>query len=268
MTVTNDLAGTAVVYHAVGVAPPGADSDDLFVAPATFEEQLELLARHRTVVPLATLLEGGGAAGAHAVAITFDDGYRSLLTTAAPLLERYGFPATAFVTTRWLETDELDPAADAAALLTPDDVRELVARGFEIGSHGHTHADLGRSSASIVEEDLVASRDRLESLLGARPRFLAWPYGSSSAESERVAEAVGFEAAFSFNTPSRGRYALSRVPVYRLDGRGLFRLKTSGRYIGIRRSPLVTSTYGVLDPVIARGRERLTRRRQVPDRAS
>lgn len=267
MAVSNDLAGTAVVYHAVGPAPPGADSDDLFVPPAAFEEQLAYLSRHRTVVPLADLLAGPRFARP-AVAITFDDGFRSLLTVAAPLLERHGFPATAFVTTRWLESgDEAAVAANEAELLTPDDVRELAAKGVEIGSHGHTHADLGRLSPSIVEADLVASLDRLEGLVGTRPRFLAWPYGSSSPESERIAERVGFEAAFAFNTPSSGRYALSRVPVYRLDGRSLFRLKTSGRYLGLRRSPVIASTYGVLDPVITRGRERLPRRRRASGRA-
>lgn len=267
MAVTHDLVGTAVVYHAIGVAPPGADSDDLFVSPAAFEGQLEYLSRHRKVVPLSALLEDGVRSGKPAVAITFDDGFRSLLTVAAPLLERYGFPATAFVTTRWLDGADESPAANEAELLTEDDVRELAGRGFEIGSHGHTHADLGRLSSSIVEADLVASLDRLEGLVGARPRFLAWPYGSSSAESERVAQAVGFEAAFAFNTPSSGPYALSRVPVYRLDGRALFRLKTSGRYIALRRSPVIASTYSALDPVISRGRERLPRRRHASGRA-
>lgn len=269
MAEKRELAGTALVYHAIGVAPPGADSDDLFVAPTAFEEQLEFLSRHRSVVSLSALLEGDVDTAKPAVAITFDDGFRSLLTVAAPLLERYAFPATAFVTTRWLENaDEAGAATEAGELLTPDDVRELAGRGFEIGSHGHTHADLGHLSASIVEADLAESVDRLEALLGSRPRFLAWPYGSSSAESERVARTVGFEAAFSFNTPTTSHYALSRVPVFRLDGRALFRLKTSGRYIALRRSPVLSSTYSVLDPVISRGRERLPRRRrQASDRA-
>lgn len=271
MAATDEVAGTVVVYHALGVPPPGADSDDLFVEEAVFEDELEFLAAHRRVVPLAELLEGDDVAGKPAVAITFDDGFRSVCTVAAPLLERFGFPATVFVTTRWLDgTDTADAAAAtgsgaaAHALLTPDDVRQLAGRGFEIGSHGHTHADLGRVSASIVEADLVASADGLEGILGIRPRFLAWPYGSSSPEGERVARSVGFDAAFAFNTPTTSRYSLARVPVYRLDGRVLFALKTSGRYIALRRSAVVASTYGVVGPVISRGREWLPRRRHVP----
>jgi peptidoglycan/xylan/chitin deacetylase (PgdA/CDA1 family) len=260
MAVSDGIAGTVLVYHAIGLAPPGADSDDLFVEPATFEEELHYLAAHRRVLSLGALLGGGLAPGKPAVAITFDDGFRSVLTVAAPLLERFGFPATVFVTTRWLEGS--DGGGSTLELLTPDDVGQLGERGFEIGSHGHTHADLGRVSASIVEAELAASADRLESLLGGRPRYLAWPYGSSSAEGQAVAKAVGFDAAFAFNTPTTSRYSLSRVPVYRLDGRVLFGLKTSGRYVGLRRSPVVASTYGVLGPVISRGREWLPRRRR------
>jgi peptidoglycan/xylan/chitin deacetylase (PgdA/CDA1 family) len=266
--VTDEIAGTVVVYHAIGEAPPGADSDDLFVEPATFEEELSFLAARRRVVSLASLLDGELDAGKPAVAITFDDGFRSVLTIAAPLLERFGLPATAFVTTRWLDASDgggathIEAASNAALeLLTSADVQELGERGFEIGSHGHTHADLGRVSSSIVEAELVASVDWLESLLGKRPRYLAWPYGSSSLESEAVAKAVGFDAAFAFNTPTRSRYSLARVPVYRLDGQLLFGLKTSGRYLALRRSPVVASTYSVLAPVISRSREWLPRRR-------
>lgn len=257
-----DTARTLVVYHAIGASPSGAASDDLFVDPATFEQEMAFLAGHRQVLPLAALLNGEFEAGKPAVSITFDDGFRSVLTEAAPILERFGFPATVFVTTRWLD----DPgvrAEDATErlndqplkLLTPRDVQELAARGFEVGSHGHTHADLGRLSAAIVEAELRASADRLGELLGKRPRFLAWPYGSSSTESEAAAAAVGFEAAFAFNTPTASHYSMSRVPIYRLDGRALFALKTSGRYIALRRSPVVASTYAVLRPVISRGRE-------------
>ncbi len=259
---TDDTAGTVVVYHAIGAPPPGAANDDLFVDPATFEEELAFLAGHRQVLPLAALLSGEYEAGKPAVSITFDDGFRSVLTEAAPILERFGFPATVFITTRWLD-DSGDSAESgtehlnhgSSGLLAPHNVQELVDRGFEVG------ADLGRLSAAIVKAELLASADRLENLLGKRPRFLAWPYGSSSTESEAVAAAVGFEAAFAFNTPTTSRHSMSRVPIYRLDGRTLFALKTSGRYIALRRSPVVASTYALLSPVISRGRERFPRRR-------
>src|SRR5206468_992097 len=141
---------------------------------------------------------------------------------------------------------ENDPQDAPLELLSADDVVELRRRGFEIGSHGNTHTDLGRFSGAIVEAELRVSAARLAEILGEPPRFLAWPYGSSSAQGEAAAAAVGFEAAFSTDMPTTSRYAISRVPIYRLDGRVLLALKTSGRYTRLRRSVVVDSTYSAV----------------------
>jgi peptidoglycan/xylan/chitin deacetylase (PgdA/CDA1 family) len=58
-----------------------------------------LVARYR-VVPLACVvdwLEGRGSPPPRAVVVTFDDGFRNVLTTAAPVLQRLGIPATLYV---------------------------------------------------------------------------------------------------------------------------------------------------------------------------
>src|SRR6185436_11756179 len=54
------------------------------------------------VVPLAVLvdcLRGGAPFPQHAVAITFDDGYRDNFIYARPILGAFGFAATVYVTT-------------------------------------------------------------------------------------------------------------------------------------------------------------------------
>src|SRR5690606_657784 len=95
--------GVVLLYHRVAAQ---ADPLRLTVNPAIFESHLERLRATCTVLPLDTLLR----TPAHelperAVAITFDDGYVDNLQMAAPALERFGFPATFFVTTRWLEDE-------------------------------------------------------------------------------------------------------------------------------------------------------------------
>jgi peptidoglycan/xylan/chitin deacetylase (PgdA/CDA1 family) len=88
-----------LMYHRV--AALRSDPWGLAVAPATFEKQLKLLARHRTVLPLAELiaLARSGTAPRNAVAISFDDGYADNFTAALPLLARLEMPAAFFVTT-------------------------------------------------------------------------------------------------------------------------------------------------------------------------
>jgi len=244
-------AATVIVYHAIGQHPRGAEQDALYVGTDAFAAQLAFLARHRRVVPLADVMAGVDDSGAPAVAITFDDGFRSVLTDAVPLLQEHGFPATAFVTTRWIETDG---AADGSEheLLDAGGVAELARSGIEIGSHGHTHAAVGQLGAATIEADLRTSRERIREITGAEPRFLAWPYGRTSAAGIEAARAAGFEAAFTTDLPTSGAYTMTRVPIYRPDGRTLFSLKTSGRYVGLRRHSVVGGAYSVVEPVVSR----------------
>lgn len=83
---------------------------------AEFEAHLEYLKKHNNVLPLTELvraLEEGQAMPANPVAITIDDGYADAYEVALPLLKKYGFPATIFAITDfvegriWLWTDKM-----------------------------------------------------------------------------------------------------------------------------------------------------------------
>lgn len=92
-----------VTYH--HVCDPGPDyrfdPDTADVTPAQFRRQLGLLARHFTVIDLATLARGldGGPLPRNPCLITFDDGYLSNLTEALPALRAAGLTATFFIAT-------------------------------------------------------------------------------------------------------------------------------------------------------------------------
>lgn len=96
-----------LAYHGVdSLSDPVVNGDDLQVNPLVFRAQMEELKRNFNVVSLGALvvaLNDGGEIPERAVAITFDDGYRNNLTIAAPILKEYGFPATFFVTTGFLD---------------------------------------------------------------------------------------------------------------------------------------------------------------------
>ncbi|MEO0617261.1 MAG: polysaccharide deacetylase family protein [Pseudomonadota bacterium] len=95
---------TVLIYHRVHREHDAFTRDD--VDAATFDWQLELLARYFHVMPLAeavgTLL-GRGRLQRGAVAITFDDGYRDNHDVALPLLRKHGLTATFFVATGFLD---------------------------------------------------------------------------------------------------------------------------------------------------------------------
>ncbi len=94
-------------YHGVSAAiDPRLNFDGFFVSPEVFEIHLQTLQAQYHVMPLADMVEqlaAGHALPPRAAAITFDDGYADNATVAAPLLAKYGLPATFFITTGFID---------------------------------------------------------------------------------------------------------------------------------------------------------------------
>jgi peptidoglycan/xylan/chitin deacetylase (PgdA/CDA1 family)/CelD/BcsL family acetyltransferase involved in cellulose biosynthesis len=92
-----EASARILYYHRVN-----DDGDPFFPAISTvlFEQEMRYLARYYKVVSLSDLLtrlEDGSPE--RTLAITFDDGYLDNYENAFPVLERYGLPATIFLTT-------------------------------------------------------------------------------------------------------------------------------------------------------------------------
>jgi len=107
MTHSTRFRGAILLYHRV--APDTLDPYALCIDQSVFRRHLEFV--QGTCTPMAltdlvdTLRDGGQAE--RAVAITFDDGYADNLTTASPMLDELGLPATFFVTTADLECPQV-----------------------------------------------------------------------------------------------------------------------------------------------------------------
>lgn len=154
--------------------------------------------------------------------ITFDDGYESLASTAAPILEEFGYTAVCFAATRFIgkpKEPNPDPlsAKDAALFLTWDQVRNLQSRGvIEFQSHTHTHQDFSECSQQELQHELTHSRHLLSTELGLPPSYfkhLAWPWGRSTQEWRALARRAGYKFQY---TVSRLSYqhgdALDEIP--------------------------------------------------------
>jgi peptidoglycan/xylan/chitin deacetylase (PgdA/CDA1 family) len=251
------MSAAVLAYHALGTARRGQPLYNSFVSSETFAMQMAFLARHREVVPLDAIMQPVTSHGRRRVSITFDDAYRSVLTTAVPVLERYGFSATVFVPTRWIGTRNSWDAPSTLPLniMSEDELVELRDRSFDVASHGHAHIDLARVSPAAAEQDVATSYERLTEILGSPPRHFAYPYGRSSDAARSAVARAGFELAFSLDRGEEepSRLALPRVPIYPHDRRWLYALKTSDRYRTIRYAPPVRRGYDFVRPLI-RGR--------------
>ncbi len=86
-----------LMYHRI--AEESFDPWQLAVSPAYFAEHMQWVRRARLPLPLAEFARRhrDGSLPPNAIAVTFDDGYACNATTAAPVLERLGIPATIFL---------------------------------------------------------------------------------------------------------------------------------------------------------------------------
>jgi peptidoglycan/xylan/chitin deacetylase (PgdA/CDA1 family) len=155
--------------------------------------------------------------------ITFDDGYADNCDFAIPLLLRQRLPFTYFVTTAHvLEQKPFLHDVARGQPLQPnsrDEIMALATQGVEIGAHTRNHVDLGESSdPSLLHEEIVGSKEDLESLTGGRVRYFAFPYGQHrhlTPAAFDVARAAGFDGVCSayggYNWPGDDPFHIQRI---------------------------------------------------------
>jgi peptidoglycan/xylan/chitin deacetylase (PgdA/CDA1 family) len=107
------------------------------------------------------------------VTLTFDDGWTSQYTNAFPLLKKYGLKATFYILSGEL-TDQPD-------YMTAAQVKALYAGGNEIASHTVNHPDLTTLGATKLNNQLLNSQTKLQSVIGAAVLNFASPYGAYNA---------------------------------------------------------------------------------------
>lgn len=204
--------GRILCYHSLGQPSFGVND----VPPERFKRQIEtaLRAGYRFVPP-AVIAESGG--GEKDLAITFDDGCKTVLTAGAPILRDLGVPWTLFVVSGWCET--LSSSA-SDTLLSWREIERLAANGVEIGSHSVTHPDFGLLDEDRTIEELVASRAMIERRLGFAPESFAIPLGQSmnwTPVAQRVARQAGYRTLYAQAVETRPAGTVARNFVTRFD---------------------------------------------------
>jgi len=128
------------------------------------------------------------------VVITFDDGYSSFLDYAFPLLCAYGFTATVNLIAGYAGSymQYIGPRP----MISWDEYRFLCSSGVvDLGCHtSNLHSGQGvlDVSSAALEFDLISFRKKLRQETGIETDIIAWPFGSYTEESIKVAERVGF----------------------------------------------------------------------------
>ncbi len=182
-----------LMYHYLSIPPADADiyRQDLSVSPDLFAAHLDRLSEEGyTTISLYDLmrhLNAGTALPEKPVIITFDDGYRDNYENAFPLLKARKMTATFFVVTDFI--DEERPA-----YLSWDMVREMLAGGMSIESHGRNHVSLADKDTDYLVWQALGSMETIEFELGQRPRFVSYPAGEYDQRTIAVFESANYWA--------------------------------------------------------------------------
>lgn len=152
------------------------------------------------------------------VVLTFDDGYRSFLEVAAPLLEERGMRAVVFVVAGSLGgVNDWDKGCAALELLDGDGVWEVADRGHEVGAHAWRHAPLTEVPIDQLAREVAATRVVLEHASGRPVRSFSYPHGVADAEVIATVTECGFDfGCLDWRLPEPGwpaSLALTRVDV-------------------------------------------------------
>lgn len=146
--------------------------------PQYFSQLLgELDARNIPVMTLDTLLDPQTRQG---VAITFDDGMKSVCTNALPVIRDHGVSAHMFLATGVIGEEPWPRQAGGEPtfeMLDWSEIEKLHDAGVLVESHTHSHPDMRTLTSEQIEEECTKADELIEKRLGRRPDYFAYPFG-------------------------------------------------------------------------------------------
>ncbi len=170
--------------------------------------------------------KGNRKAAGREVVITFDDGERSYLEHAVPILRKFQIPSVNFLIVDHLETGGRAMTLEEVKGLMPDPL-------ITFGSHTLSHSNLKESPPQRVRHEVFESKQRLEEMLGVPVRYFCYPLGVFNDYAVQAVEEAGYRLAFTTSYKKlEGRspndFAVPRIKIPPSDGLFVFWLRASG----------------------------------------
>ena len=204
-----------LMYHVINVPPPGGGaSPDLYVPADEFSSQMEALKADGWHAVTLDQLEASWTRGVplgpgKPIVITFDSGYASQYTNAAPVLKRLGW-----VGVENLQLSGLPPSEGG---LSDAQVHGLIGAGWELDTQGIAHADLITLDPAQLRTDLTTARQLLRSRYGVPVNWFSYPLGHYDATVIAAVSNAGFSGATTvipaWAGPQQDRFSLPRLAV-------------------------------------------------------
>ena len=174
-----------IYYHSIHPSNPLSHSLE------SFEEQLCWLKNNGYICPKISEIKDY-LNSEKVVFITFDDGYYDNRLYALPLLKKYNFNATFFISTGYInegfrfKSDEGNMLYEGLEMMNKTDLQVLANSGMDIGCHGVSHQMISKLSLELQEKELIESKRFLEEVLDIEIISFAYPNGQKGAISSHL----------------------------------------------------------------------------------
>ena len=191
-----------LMYHSISETG-NARFRQFAVSPALFAEQMVYLHQHGytpvTVTQFITARSQERAAfPVRPVILTFDDGFADFYSNALPVLRQYGFVATLYISTafingtsRWLRHEQ----ETTRPILTWKQLTEIRSADIECGAHSHSHPQLDTLLSAAAREEIRQSKRLLEDYLGCEVCSFAYPFGYYTSGIRQIVREAGYTSA-------------------------------------------------------------------------
>jgi peptidoglycan/xylan/chitin deacetylase (PgdA/CDA1 family) len=204
-----------LMYHVINTPKPGTAEPELWVSRDDFQGQMKYLADHGyhgvTLQQVWDAWHNGGLLPSKPIVISFDDGYHSHYTNALPILRSQGWPGVENLEVNQTQQD-----------LTPDEVKALIAAGWEVDAHTISHPDLTTLDDAQLQQEVAGSRTQIRQQYGVGVNFFCYPAGRFDDRVIAAVKGAGFLAATTTQLgvakPDEDPYQLPRVRVNGSDG--------------------------------------------------
>jgi len=192
--------GVAVLmYHSVDNNPI-----DFNVKPNEFFRQMAYLHKKNykiiSVEELVEILESGRSFNKKTVVLTFDDGFKDNYTSVFPLLKKYNFKATIFITTSFIGKQINNSYNLPLDVLSWEQIKEMHNSGLvDFQPHSATHPKLAQISEKELEKEIKESKEILEKELSKKCYFSAYPKGNYNNKVIEEFKKQNFKAVFTIH---------------------------------------------------------------------
>ncbi|UCC95032.1 MAG: glycosyltransferase [Candidatus Omnitrophota bacterium] len=198
----------------------------ILVSKDSFIKQIQFFKRYYRVISMEDFIEsieGKRKLPRYSLLVTFDDGYQDNYTIAYPLLRQFGFAATIFLATDFIDSGmspEWEQESQNRKMLSWQEVTQMSKDSVYFGAHTQSHLLCPASHNERFRREIEESKKVIETRVNRKVEAFAWPKGAYIPEAIDYVKSAGYKCGFSLaqhrkpapNFPLR-QFAVERICV-------------------------------------------------------